>query len=82
MFSMSRFVLVYQGTNDPSQQEEQSLVSALKKTKVVDRMPGTILVDGDEAVVASAVSNCRDWTFSRQQSMGVAPPHRRMKQAT
>lgn len=78
---MSRFVVVYQGTRDPSRQEERSLVSALRTAKVVDRMPGTILVEGDEAEVASAVRQCKNWTFSQERSLSVAPPHQRVKSA-
>lgn len=76
---MSRFVLLYQGTSDPSRQEERSVVSALKTAKVVDRTPGSILVEGPEAEVASVVRQRQNWTFSPVRSVGVAPPHKRVK---
>lgn len=76
---MSRFVLLYQGTSDPSHQEERSVVSALKTAKVVDRIPGSILVEGPESEVASVVRRCQNWTFSPVRSVGIAPPHKRVK---
>lgn len=79
---MSRFVVIYQGSSDPSTQEERSLVSALKSVKVVDRLPGTVLVEGNEADVASAVRQCKNWTFARERSLSALPPHRRVKPAT
>lgn len=79
---MSRFVVLYQGISDPSTQEERTLVSALKRVKVVDRMPGTVLVEGDEADVASAVRQVPNWTFSRERGVSVSPPHHRVKPAT
>jgi hypothetical protein len=78
---MSRFVILYQGLTDPSAQEESSLVSALKKSKIVDRMPGTILVEGPEAEIASVICGRRNWTFTRERSVGIKPPHRNIKQA-
>lgn len=76
---MSRFVLLYQGSSDPSRKEERSVVSALKTAKVVDRTPGSILVEGSEAEVASVVQQCQNWTFSPVRSIGVEPPHKRVK---
>lgn len=78
---MSRFVVLYQGISDPSTQEERSLESALKRVKVVERMPGTVLVEGDEADVASAVQQVPNWTFSLQRGVSVSPPHQRLKRA-
>lgn len=78
---MSRYVVVYRGPRDPSRQEESTLVSALKPVKILDRMPGTLLVEGDESVVASAVRQCENWTFSLEHSLSVKPPHRKLKPA-
>lgn len=78
---MSRFVLLYQGIGDPSQQEERVLVSAFKAAKVVDWLPGSILVDGDEAEVASVVKKNKNWAFSPERSASVAPPHQRIRRA-
>lgn len=55
-------------------------MSALRKrVKVVDRMPGTVLVEGDEADVASAVRQVPNWTFSPERGASVAPPHHRVR---
>lgn len=78
---MSRFVVLYQGTRDPSSQDERSLVSALKRVRVLDQMPGTVLVEGDEADVASAVGQLPNWTFSRERGVPASPPHRQVKAA-
>jgi hypothetical protein len=82
MDRMSRFVVVYHGLADPPLAEQRSLTSALKKAvTVVDRMPGTILVDGVEAEVAGIVGGRPNWTFSPESSASIKPPHRRIKQA-
>lgn len=78
---MSRYVVVYQGPHDPSRQEERLLMSALKPVRILDRMPGTLVVEGDEAVVASAVRQCRNWTFTREHGVSVHPPHRKLRRA-
>lgn len=77
---MSRFVILYQGVTDPPLVEERSLVSLLKRTKVIERMPGNILVDGPQAEVASVVNKLDKWTFSPVGSVGIKPPHRALKQ--
>lgn len=79
---MGRFVVIYKGNSDPSSKEERSLLSALKAVKVVDRIPGTMLVEGEEADVASAVRQHSKWTFSRERGLSAPPPHRRVKPAT
>ena len=48
----------------------------------VDRLPGTILVDADEAEVASVVRKNKNWTFSPQRSASIAPAHQRIRRAT
>jgi len=48
---------------------------------VVDRLPGTILVDADEAEVASVVRKNKNWTFSPQRSASIAPAHQRIRRA-
>lgn len=77
---MSRFVILYQGVTDPPAGEERSLVSSLKRAKVIDRMPGNILVDGSEAEVVSVVKKLKLWTFSPVGSAGIKPPHKVLKQ--
>ncbi|WCM92801.1 hypothetical protein M5C99_21060 [Acidovorax sp. NCPPB 2350] len=82
---MGRFVLLYQGAGDPSPQEERSIVSALRsgkgarRARVVDRMPGSLLVEAPESDVAGAVCG-RNWTFCPERPLGAAPPHKRLKQ--
>lgn len=79
---MSRYVVVYNGLNDPPRAEERSLVSALRKSvTVVDSMPGTILVEGAEAAVASVVGKRPNWQFSAAAHVAVRPPHRAIKRA-
>ncbi len=80
---MSRFVICYQGANDPSQQEERSLLSSLaslKQAKVIDQMPGTLLVDGPESEIAKVVKRLRQWSLSPARKVAVQPPHKRLRQ--
>jgi hypothetical protein len=82
MNCMSRFVVVYNGLNDPPRAEERSLVSALRKSvTVVDSMPGTILVDGAETAVASVVRARPNWKYSAAARAAAKPPHRAVKKA-
>lgn len=79
---MSRFVVVYNGLSDPPPAEERALVSALRKSAtVVDSMPGSILVDGAEAEVASVVGKRPNWKYSVQARAAARPPHRVVKRA-
>lgn len=78
---MNRFVVVYAGLHDPSAQEERTLLSALKPAKVVDRMPGTLLVEGQASLVEAAVRRCKNWTFAQEGAAHVAPPHKRIRRA-
>lgn len=77
---MNRFVVIYEGLHDPSVQEERTLLSALKPAKVVDRMPGTLLVEGPAALVEAAVRGCKNWKLAREGTASVAPPHKRVRQ--
>lgn len=79
---MSRFVVVFKGNSDPSRAEMRSLMSALgRSVQVVDRMPGTILVDGTETAVASVVGPRPNWGFSPEGGATIGPRHARPKQA-
>lgn len=82
MNHMSRFVVVYNGLSDPPPAEERALVSALRKSAtVVDSMPGSILVDGAEAAVASVVGKRPNWKYAVQARAAARPPHRVVKRA-
>jgi len=82
MKHMSRYVVVYNGLNDPPRAEERSLVSALRKSvTVVDSMPGTILVDGAKTAVASVVDKRPNWKYSAEAHAAARPPHRAVKRA-
>lgn len=78
---MSRFVICYSGPNDPPKREERSLVSSFKRAKVIDKMPGTLLVDGPESEIAKAVNRLDHWTFSPERPVSLKPPHKRIRHA-
>jgi hypothetical protein len=71
---MSRFVIVYNDNSDPPAQDERRIVASLTTAKVIDQMPGTLLVDGPEAEVATAVSRLDKWSFSPERPMAANPP--------
>jgi hypothetical protein len=75
---MGSFVIVYKGQGSPSDSEEREVLSALarKSARVVDQMPGTIMVEGSESEVASALRGRSSWRLSPAGSVDVAP-HRR-----
>jgi hypothetical protein len=62
---MSRYVIIFNGKSDPPRAEMRSLASELAKSvQVVDQMPGVILVDGPEAIIAPVVASRPDWTYA------------------
>lgn len=80
---MSRYVICYQGDCDPSAKEERSLMSSLKnRVRIIDRMPGTILVDGTRDALEAALGPLEGWTFSPERAIQTRPPHKqRLKSA-
>jgi hypothetical protein len=77
---MARFVIVFQGTQDPSPSAVQALLARLKGVEVVDEMPGTLMVEGSKAQLSSQLSGLTDWCMSPAQVANVRPP-RRLKAA-
>jgi hypothetical protein len=75
---MSRFVLHYLGPADPSQEEEGQLLSSLKHATVIDRMPGTLLVDGAASDLAAITRKFTKWRCSPEVSVAVNPPRKRI----
>lgn len=72
---MSRFILLYQGIDDPPEHVESALLSALRTATVLDRMPGNILVEGPEAEIRSAARECEGWSVCPVQAASISPPH-------
>lgn len=75
---MSRYVLTYQGAGDPAAQEELALVAALGPAKVVDRLPGTLLVKGRESDLSSIAAEFKDWSLRPVVYVDTNPPRRRI----
>lgn len=81
-FVVRRFVVRYRGPADPPTEEERLIADCLDDEgdlKVVDRMPGSLLVEGDEADVARAVERAPCWVFSPEVAVVVSPPHKRLR---
>lgn len=74
-----RFVIRYRGLADPSHDEESELLGCLEGIDVLDRMAGMVLVEGDEARIASAVSHAPMWTYSLETTLTVSPPHHKVR---
>jgi hypothetical protein len=75
---MGRYVLHYQGNADPSVQEEDDWLSALGSVNVIDRLPGSLLVDATEPDLATLVTQYTNWSFSREKRAAVTPPRKRV----
>lgn len=75
---MSRFVLLYNGPSDPPAEEEGKLISSLKNTKVIDRMPGTVLVDAAESDIRATLKKFSKWSWSPEVKVTVSPPRKRI----
>ncbi|MFC5514014.1 hypothetical protein ACFPOU_23200 [Massilia jejuensis] len=75
---MSRYVLSYLGVNDPPKKEERELVSSLGNAQVLDRMPGTLLVDGSKVELAKVAKKFSGWSLSPVAQASVGPPRKRI----
>ncbi len=75
---MSRYVLLYQGITDPSSQEESTLVASLKNAKIIDRMPGSLLVDAAESELTALMQKFKKWSFTPDVGVVVKPPRKRI----
>jgi hypothetical protein len=75
---MSHYVLCYQGPSDPTEQEEGALVSALQNVTLVDRMPGTLLVEGNKSDLMHVVQHFQEWNLSPAVGVTVNPPGKRV----
>jgi hypothetical protein len=73
---MSRYVITYDGTSDPTAEEEGKLVSALGSVRLVDRFPGSLLVEGSEFDLVRAVAQVKGWSFGPVAQAEVNPPRR------
>lgn len=75
---MSRYILHYLGQSDPSSEEEGKLLSSLRNTKIIDRMPGAVLVDAAESELASITKKLTKWSFTPDVAVSVNPPRKRI----
>lgn len=69
---MSRFVLVYQADHVPSKEETSAVLRALAALKVVDHMPGIILLEGDYADVAAVLRTNKKWSCAPASARAAA----------
>lgn len=76
--TMSRYVVHYRGTSDPSATEERSLLSSLKNAKIIDRMPGALLVDALDVELEELAKKFKKWRFVPEVSVKVNPPRKRI----
>lgn len=75
---MSRFVIHYIGNSDPSKAEESRLVSSLKNAAIIDRMPGSLLVEAPEPPLAGDDATFAQWRVTPEASAAVPSPHKRI----
>ena len=75
---MSRYIVHYTGPADPSVQEESTLLSSLKDAKIIDQMPGTLLVDAAESDLAVLARKFKKWRFAPEVTVTVNPPRKRI----
>lgn len=71
-----RFLLTYGAPSDPSSQEVERAVERLRDVHVLDVMPGTILVEGNERCVRIAASTLNDWLLSPEGRLKAPSPAR------
>lgn len=76
---MSRYALIYAGEGDPSAQVEADLIAALSPYKVLDRMPGILLVDGPRVQLEAMARKFSGWRLSPIANATINPPGPRIK---
>ncbi len=79
---MARFVIVYQGMQDPTPVQEHALRERLQDVKVLDHTPGAMLVEGTSSRLRSLLADVPDWELATAATVRVRPPRRsRLKAA-
>ena len=66
---MDMFVVLYKKPKDPTGSEQQDMLNALEHVEIVDLMPGSILVQGDETTIREIVSNFELWHVTPSQTL-------------
>ena len=75
---MSRFVIHYIGNSDPSSEEQSLLESSLKNATILDRMPGSLLIEAPEHPLAEKAADLAQWRVTPAASITVSPPRKRI----
>ena len=78
---MDLFVLTYEKIDDPPKQEVDALVTSLKGSKILDRMPGSILVEGSRRVISSVGERFPDWRLTKMAYASAKPPNRKLRKS-
>ena len=76
---MDEFVLTYEKIDNPPKQEVDALVTTLKGSKILDRMPGSILVQSSREVISSVRERFPDWKVSQMGHASAKPPNRKLR---
>lgn len=66
---MGLFVVMYKGVEDPPPAEEKALLLALDGLRVVDRWPGTVVVEARQEDLERRLRSLFTWSFSPAQSV-------------
>jgi hypothetical protein len=77
---MSRLVVSYKFPSDPPPKELEAVEQLLAGLRVVDRMPGTLLVEGTLSDVRSRLATTKpNWSATPVQQLRSPSPHRAKK---
>ena len=78
---MDRFVLTYEKIDDPPKHEVDALVTSLKGSKILDRLPGSLLVQGSSKVISAVRERFPDWKVSQMAYASAKPPGRKLRKS-
>jgi hypothetical protein len=78
---VDQFVLTYEKVDDPPEHEVDALVTSLKGSKILDRLPGSILVQGSHKVLSSVGEQFPDWKLTRMAYASATPPNRKLRKS-
>jgi hypothetical protein len=78
---VDQFVLTYEKIDDPPKHEVDALVTSLRGSKILDRLPGSILVQGSREIISTVGQQFPDWKLTQMAYASAKPPNRKLRKS-
>lgn len=76
---MEQYVFTYDRLEDPPAHEVDALVKSLKGSKILDRMPGSILVQSSATKAKAVRTRFPNWKLQPMGTASATPPNRKLR---